>query len=765
MGYNCAAAINLKVDGIESQILTKEKTEFLKTELASLRSRQVLVKKMNHNIKFFDSLVYYLSFTSDENKISEHSKLGTLFSYSGDYQLDEYIFKYDIYVGSPIQILELYILCFTISRKFPESKIELGMGDAGVFWSDIELKNGEIVKISSEYGGDDGDGFICNQFEIRQLFLGLNYLWLEENNTIKEDLKNYFHQKNNEIFLAEFEDDPFLLEYADEWMKKDRELVLKLVKKEGYVIEYADESLQGDREIVLEALKSNCRAFAYLSEEFKKDRELVLNVVKEDGFLLEYADETLKADNEIAIEALKNSNSRAFEFISDALKNDKEIVLCALQNDLFGDKIIDLVNKDFLKDVSLLKEAIIINKSLFKYLEPFMQSNKELALLALNQNGTFLKYCGIDLQDDFEVVMNAVQNDGNALLFASKNLKKDSKIVYEAVKNDGRALLFASTNLKKDSKIVYEAVKNDGRALLYAAAIFRDIEDYVFLACETYPESFKILSDRIKSSKDLLKKILKINLECLQFFPKEIKHDKVFLAEILSDYPQHVIIEEYDYFEVWMTVNLDVEKFKNGDLINEIESPDEWFAKGELDQAAYCYYNNNKDNANKLGKMYNHAAVNDKRGLAPKGWRVTSSKDWSNLIDKVLLKGTSINNVDQNKVSLASKLKSSVFDSKEIDVEENQKESIEENKADVLELEVWNGNNEIGLNILPGGCREVYHKPNDFIGFNESSVFWCSNYISGYSFAYCFKIDKEFKISTSLMGQGAYVRVLLNLGI
>jgi hypothetical protein len=212
MGYNCAAAINLKVDGIESQILTKEKTEFLKNELASLRSRQVLVKKVNHNKNFFDSLVYYLSFTSDENKISEHSKLGTLFPYGGDYQLEEYIFDDEVYVGSPIEILELYILCFTISRKFPESKIELGMGDAGFFWSDIELKNGEIVKISSEYGGDDGDGFICNKFEIRQLFLGLNYLWLEDNNTIKEDLENYFHQKNNEIFLAELENNLFLNE-------------------------------------------------------------------------------------------------------------------------------------------------------------------------------------------------------------------------------------------------------------------------------------------------------------------------------------------------------------------------------------------------------------------------------------------------------------------------------------------------------------------------------------------------------------------------
>ena len=46
MGYNCVAAINLKVNGIESQKLNKDENEFLKKELANLTSRQVLIKKM-----------------------------------------------------------------------------------------------------------------------------------------------------------------------------------------------------------------------------------------------------------------------------------------------------------------------------------------------------------------------------------------------------------------------------------------------------------------------------------------------------------------------------------------------------------------------------------------------------------------------------------------------------------------------------------------------------------------------------------------------
>ena len=63
--------------------------------------------------------------------------------------------------------------------------------------------------------------------------------------------------------MAEYEENPFLFEDAEEWIKKDRELVLKLVKKAGYVLEYVHESLKSEKEIVLEALKSSSAALQY----------------------------------------------------------------------------------------------------------------------------------------------------------------------------------------------------------------------------------------------------------------------------------------------------------------------------------------------------------------------------------------------------------------------------------------------------------------------------------------------------------------------
>lgn len=83
----------------------------------------------------------------------------------------------------------------------------------------------------------------------------------------------------------------------------------------------------------------------------------------------------------------------------------------------------------------------------------------------------------------------------------------------------------------------------------------------------------------------------------------------------------------------WMTENLNVEKFRNGDPILEVKSKQEWQKAQENKTPAWCYYNYEKTNSKKYGKLYNWYAVNDKRGLAPEDWRIPTEGDWTNLID------------------------------------------------------------------------------------------------------------------------------------
>lgn len=83
----------------------------------------------------------------------------------------------------------------------------------------------------------------------------------------------------------------------------------------------------------------------------------------------------------------------------------------------------------------------------------------------------------------------------------------------------------------------------------------------------------------------------------------------------------------------WAAKNLNTSVFRNGDVIMEAKSNEEWMKAGNANQAVWCYYGNNPENGEKYGKLYNWVAVNDKRGIAPNGWHVASDAEWSVLIN------------------------------------------------------------------------------------------------------------------------------------
>ena len=82
--------------------------------------------------------------------------------------------------------------------------------------------------------------------------------------------------------------------------------------------------------------------------------------------------------------------------------------------------------------------------------------------------------------------------------------------------------------------------------------------------------------------------------------------------------------------QVWMSRNLNVSTFRNGDPIPEARTPEEWIESGTKKQPAWCYYNNDAELGVTYGRLYNWFAVSDKRGLAPKGWHVPADKEYDN---------------------------------------------------------------------------------------------------------------------------------------
>lgn len=85
-----------------------------------------------------------------------------------------------------------------------------------------------------------------------------------------------------------------------------------------------------------------------------------------------------------------------------------------------------------------------------------------------------------------------------------------------------------------------------------------------------------------------------------------------------------------------LTANLNTDRFRNGDLIPEAKSNEEWIEAGKNKQPAWCYYNNDPANGEKYGKLYNWYAVNDPRGLAPEGYHIPTIEEMEDFRDEFL---------------------------------------------------------------------------------------------------------------------------------
>lgn len=84
---------------------------------------------------------------------------------------------------------------------------------------------------------------------------------------------------------------------------------------------------------------------------------------------------------------------------------------------------------------------------------------------------------------------------------------------------------------------------------------------------------------------------------------------------------------------VWMSENLSVTRFRNGDEIPQAKTSFEWMKACTSGQPAWSYPMNNPGNDDTYGKLYNWSAVSDPRGIAPEGWHVPTDDEWKELTE------------------------------------------------------------------------------------------------------------------------------------
>lgn len=156
---------------------------------------------------------------------------------------------------------------------------------------------------------------------------------------------------------------------------------------------------------------------------------------------------------------------------------------------------------------------------------------------------------------------------------------------------------------------------------------------------------------------------------------------------ILISCDEEVGNEESNIQQEWMSENLDVVTFRNGDTIVHAKTEEEWKSARRNQTPAWCFYENDAQNGQKFGKLYNWFAVSDPRNLAPEGWKIPNVDDWFVLIESL----------GENDIA-ANKMRSIMWGGK-----------------------TNNETNRSGFSGVPGGGRNGL---GEFYDANDAAIWW-----------------------------------------
>lgn len=129
---------------------------------------------------------------------------------------------------------------------------------------------------------------------------------------------------------------------------------------------------------------------------------------------------------------------------------------------------LDNVDRAYLSDKELVKQAVVTNPSNIKYVFSIHDIDVNTMTNVLRRDGLLLEFLGEERKKDYYIVSVAISENGLALQFADKSLKKNKDIALKAVQQNGLALRFADTTMQMDREIIYTAVEQNGYSLLYA---------------------------------------------------------------------------------------------------------------------------------------------------------------------------------------------------------------------------------------------------------------------------------------------------------
>ena len=295
--------------------------------------------------------------------------------------------------------------------------------------------------------------------------------------------------------------------------QSSKDEVLQSVRINGTDLQHASKELRMDEEVVHAATIQNCCAFRHADESLKSNKDFALALLNSGHNIYSNLHLDLRDQYDIALAAV-SKHGGALHFVKKELFN-KALFLAAVKND---GMVLYLSNK--------CREGY--------QSEDVYNTDKEIVLAAVKENGLAISSACLALQGDREVISAAVNQNGHALYRLDLSIIRDKeKFILAAVKqcrhesccSDSAFHPFLKSYIQLEDKI---NKLNDGTTKSNANAILNKVEE-LFLNHGFYKSGISV-----NNTSDLAEVLNKTHALICNPKTKEITDYQVFIQKALK---------------------------------------------------------------------------------------------------------------------------------------------------------------------------------------------------------------------------------------
>lgn len=289
------------------------------------------------------------------------------------------------------------------------------------------------------------------------------------------------------------------------------------------------------------------------------DYEIEVNEFKE-GFSIEFimdlasyfdindcsigyvGDETCEVRKEEGIEFNKQWRYRLVGLAISLAKSQDDIdLILSYKEEIIGEYLDDNIDEIEKVTIEEMKEIISleISPKSIDYSE-VSQVSHDIAFEIFDKGYTWLYSKMIQHHDDLTITNKAVRRDGNALQYASWRLKDDDHIVATAVRNKPEALQFASARCRSIKEFVLPIIEKQPSLFRYISDDLKDDKEIVTIALEDDDWcniNYEKIGDDLKDDEDLYNLAIEKNIYNFQNASDKFKSDKTEVLKIIKKCP------------------------------------------------------------------------------------------------------------------------------------------------------------------------------------------------------------------------------------